>query len=102
MTRKTWKMFTRSCMLTPFLEALTKRMYSGSTAEFKLIVCIYARIVDSIFKNPNHAQRQTAQKLLGWITFSKRPMKLQEIQGAASISIPQRTVNFEGRQMPDH
>jgi len=62
----------------------------------------YARIVDRIFKNPSIVQRQTAQKLLGWITFSKRPMKWHEIQGATSIDIQQRVVNFEGRQMPDH
>lgn len=62
----------------------------------------YARIVDRIFGNPNHVQRQIAQKLLGRITFSKRPMKWHEIQGATSIDIQQRVVNFAGRQMPDH
>ncbi|KAH8800405.1 hypothetical protein F5884DRAFT_863111 [Xylogone sp. PMI_703] len=62
----------------------------------------YARIVNKILRNPNPVQRQTARKLLGWITFSKRPMKWHEIQGATSINIAQREVNFEGRHMPDH
>jgi hypothetical protein len=62
----------------------------------------YARIAGRIFKNPNEVQRETAQRLLGWITFSKRPLKWHEIQGATSIDTQERTVNFADRQMPDH
>jgi hypothetical protein len=62
----------------------------------------YARIVTRIYENPNPAQRQTARQLLGWITCAKRSLKWQEIQGATSIDVAQRFVNFEGRQLPDH
>jgi hypothetical protein len=95
-------MFIRSCTLIHFLGALTKRRLSSLTVESSLINHRYARIVGRIFENPNLVQRRTAQKLLGWITFSKRPMKWHEIQGATSINTQQRIVDFEGRQMPDH
>jgi hypothetical protein len=62
----------------------------------------YARIVDRIFTNPSLVQRETAKKVLGWIAFSKRPLKWHEIQGATCIDLQQRVVNFEGRQMPGH
>jgi hypothetical protein len=65
-------------------------------------MCRYARIVNRIYNNPNPAQRRTVQKLIGWITFAKRPLKWQEIQGATSIDVEQGLVNFEGRQLPDH
>lgn len=61
----------------------------------------YARIVDRIFSNPNVTQQRTAKRLVGWITFAKRPLKWQEIQGATSIDIEQGIVNFRGRQLPD-
>jgi hypothetical protein len=64
-------------------------------------ICSYARIVKRIFTNPNLAQQRTAKKLVGWITFAKRPLKWQEIQGAASIDVDQGVVNFCGRQLPD-
>lgn len=43
----------------------------------------------------------TARKLIGWITFAKRPLKWHEIQGATSIDVERGLVNFEGRQLPD-
>ena len=61
----------------------------------------YKRIVTRIFENPNPAQRRTARQLLGWITCAKRSLKWQEIQGAMSINVEQRLVNFEGRQLPE-
>jgi len=86
-----------------FLKASTKRMYPKlPTGQQTLMVHSYARIVDRIFNNPIHSQQQTAKRLLGWITFSKRPLKWHEIQSASSIDIEYRVVNFEGRQTPDH
>ncbi|KAE9372535.1 hypothetical protein N431DRAFT_536388 [Stipitochalara longipes BDJ] len=61
----------------------------------------YARIASRIFENPNLARRKTAQKLLGWISFSKRPLKWHEIQGATSIDTQDRNVNFGVRHMHD-
>jgi hypothetical protein len=62
----------------------------------------YARIVDRIFTDPSLVQRETAKKVLGWITFSKRPLKWHEIQGATCIDLQQRAANFEGHRMPGH
>lgn len=55
-----------------------------------------------IYHNPNLSQQRTARKLIGWITFAKRPLKWHEIQGATSIDVENGLVNFEGRQLPDH
>ncbi|KAF8852553.1 hypothetical protein BDZ45DRAFT_807386 [Acephala macrosclerotiorum] len=60
----------------------------------------YERIVSRIMRNPNLVQRKTARKLLGWVAFSKRPLKWHEIQGATSIDLQNRNVNFQIRQMP--
>jgi hypothetical protein len=62
----------------------------------------YSRIVNRIYNNPSLPQQSIARKLVGWITFAKRSLKWQEIQGATSIDINQGLVNFEGRQLPDH
>ena len=64
-----------------------------------LIACRYERIVKRIYENPNGNERQTAQKLLGWISCSKRPLKWHEIQGAVSINIEEQSVDFEGRRL---
>jgi hypothetical protein len=82
--------------------ALTKRTFNAANRIPILTGHSYARIVSRIFENPNLEQRQTAQQLLGWITCAKRSLKWQEIQGAVSIDVKQRVVNFEGRQLPDH
>src|SRR6187402_1187030 len=99
MTRRACKMFIRSCTLILSPEDLTKRKFFTFTLKPNFNTYRYARIAGRIFQNPNLAQRRTAQKLLGWISFSKRPLKWHEIQGATSIDIQDRTVNFEGRQM---
>lgn len=59
----------------------------------------YLRIVTRIYSNPNENERQTAQKLLGWISCSKRPLKWHEIQGAVSIDIEDQSVDFNGRRL---
>ena len=55
-----------------------------------------------IYHHPNLAQRETARKLLGWITFAKRPLKWHEIQGATAIDVARGVVSFTDRQFPDH
>lgn len=55
-----------------------------------------------IYNNPDIAAQNTAKKLMGWIAFSKRPLKWHEIQGAESIDVSQGIVNFPLRQLPDN
>jgi hypothetical protein len=62
----------------------------------------YARIVARVYQNPNIAERSTAQRLLGWIACSKRPLKWHEIQGAVSMNTEDQTVDFENRRLCMH
>lgn len=62
----------------------------------------YARIVARVYQNPNLAERSTAQRLLGWISCSKRPLKWHEIQGAVSMNTEDQTVDFENRRLCMH
>ncbi|KAH7336622.1 hypothetical protein BKA65DRAFT_37368 [Rhexocercosporidium sp. MPI-PUGE-AT-0058] len=59
----------------------------------------YSRIVVRIYQNPNIAQRETAKRLLGWITSSKRALKWHEIQGAISMNTQDQTVDFKNRRL---
>jgi hypothetical protein len=59
----------------------------------------YLRIVTRIYQNPNEDERETTQKLLGWISCSKRPLKWHEIQGAVSIDIEDQSIDFDGRRL---
>lgn len=61
----------------------------------------YERIVERIYSNENVAEREQAQKLLGWVVCAKRPLKWHEIQGAISIDIEHQTVDFEGSLVLD-
>ncbi|TGO44699.1 hypothetical protein BCON_0473g00060 [Botryotinia convoluta] len=62
----------------------------------------YSRIVSLVYQNPNELERATAEKLLGWISCAKRPMRWPEIQAAVSINIDDEDVNFEDRQLRAH
>ena len=55
----------------------------------------YERVVERIYRNENEAERGQAQKLLGWLVCSRRPLKWHEIQGAMSIDLELQTVDFE-------
>lgn len=59
----------------------------------------YARIVDSIFNNPENPDYEDAERLLGWLICAKRPLKWHEIQGAISIDSSDQSVDFENRQL---
>jgi len=59
----------------------------------------YKRIVERIFGNENEAEREQAQKLLGWLVCARRPLKWNEIQGAMSIDVEGQTVDFEDGQL---
>ncbi|KAH8812890.1 hypothetical protein F5884DRAFT_318007 [Xylogone sp. PMI_703] len=59
----------------------------------------YKRIVERIYGNENEAEREQAQKILGWLVCAKRPLKWHEIQGAISIDVDNQTVDFENRQL---
>ena len=61
--------------------------------------CSYARILDSICKDPDNPETQDAKKLLGWLVCAKRPLKWHEIQGAVSIDVRSETVDFEDRRL---
>jgi hypothetical protein len=62
----------------------------------------YARIVARVYQNPNIGERETAQRLLGWIACSRRSLKWHEIQGAVSIDVKDNVVDFESRQLCTH
>ena len=59
----------------------------------------YGRVVHRIFNNPNPAERRVAQRLLGWMVCAKRPMKWHEIQGAISINLQKKLVDFDARRL---
>jgi hypothetical protein len=55
----------------------------------------YERVVEGIYQNENGAERAQAQKLLGWLVCSRRPLKWHEVQGAMSIDNELQVVDFE-------
>ena len=59
----------------------------------------YERIVERIYRNPVVAEWQVAERLLGWIVCAKRALKWHEIQGAVSIGLKDRTVDFDERRL---
>lgn len=59
----------------------------------------YGRVVHRIFNNPNPAERRVAQRLLGWMVCAKRSMKWHEIQGAISINLQKKLVDFDARRL---
>jgi hypothetical protein len=68
----------------------------------KLISASYERIVARIAQNPNDAEREAAQMLLGWMVCAKRPLRWHEIQGAVSLDTVNQTFEFEQRQLRKH
>lgn len=62
----------------------------------------YARIVTRVYQNPNLIERETAQRLLGWITCSKRSFKWHELQAAVSMDVQEQTLDFENRSLRTH
>jgi hypothetical protein len=94
--------FITNCIQIHSLVGSIKRKTTPLQRWAETDLCRYARIVKRIYHHPNISQQRTARKLLGWITFAKRPLKWHEIQGATSIDVEQNLVNFEGRQLPDH
>ncbi|TVY78217.1 C2H2 finger domain transcription factor crzA [Lachnellula suecica] len=62
----------------------------------------YGRIVARVYFNQKDGERETAQKLLGWIVCAKRPLKWHEIQGAVSINTETQVVDFHNRQLHTH
>ncbi|KAH6702884.1 hypothetical protein BKA61DRAFT_619706 [Leptodontidium sp. MPI-SDFR-AT-0119] len=59
----------------------------------------YSRIVVRIYENQNIEERETAKRLLGWISCSKRALKWHEIQGAICTNAADQTVDFENRRL---
>ena len=55
----------------------------------------YARIIERIIGPTIQPQsrRNTAQRLLGWLTCSKRTLKWHEIQGAVSVDLEEGTID---------
>jgi len=39
--------------------------------------------------------------ILGWVVCAKRPLEIHEIQGAVSIDLEGKTVDFGGRRLRD-
>ncbi|KAF7874047.1 hypothetical protein EAF04_002719 [Stromatinia cepivora] len=62
----------------------------------------YSRIVTRVYQNLNESERIIAEKLLGWISCAKRPMRWHEIQGALSIDLIDEEVYFDDRQLRTH
>lgn len=55
-----------------------------------------------IYDNPKEGEREITEKLLGWITCAKRPLKWHEIQGAVSIDMEDESIDFENRRLCTH
>jgi hypothetical protein len=62
----------------------------------------YARIVDRVRHTPNAAEHSLAEKVLGWMTCSRRPLKWHEIQAAISTDISDQSVDFAERKSRVH
>jgi hypothetical protein len=101
MDRIIWRIFVTSCIRIRFLTDSSKRWFFLFLSSAIAYSYRYARIVNRIFNNPSVAPQRTAKKLIGWISFAKRPLKWHEIQGATSIDVERSIVNFRGRQLPD-
>jgi hypothetical protein len=52
----------------------------------------------TILKKPVRDQRDEALRLLGWLVYAKRPLKLHKVQTMKSINLKQRAVEFERRR----
>jgi len=61
----------------------------------------YDRIVNRICHNPIPAQKTQAMCILGWVVCAKRPLEMHEIQGAVSIDLEGKSVDFDGRRLRD-
>lgn len=46
-------------------------------------------------------KQDVTQKLLSWVSFSKRPLRWFEIQAAISIDIDNETINEESKRLLD-
>jgi hypothetical protein len=65
----------------------------------KLGIYRYSRTVARIYENPNEYERKAAQRLLGLLCCSKRPLKWHEIQGLFSIDVDDGSVDFDSRML---
>lgn len=82
------------------VEDLSKELQPGTFP--KGFEQAYARIVARVYQNPNLVERETAQRLLGWITCSKRSFKWHELQAAVSMDTQEQTLDFENRGLRTH
>ena len=55
--------------------------------------------MDRIYRNQNKSEREHARRILGWIVCAKRPLRWHEIQGALSIQLDDRRVDFDKRRL---
>lgn len=53
-------------------------------------------------RNTNADEWKMAQKILGWMVCAKRPLKWHEIQGAVSMDLEERTIDFDERKLRVH
>lgn len=61
----------------------------------------YDRIHRRLTEVPNLPRKEMTDKVLSWISLSKRPMRWYEVQAAISIDLDKETINEESRRPPD-
>ncbi|KAI9869154.1 MAG: hypothetical protein M1813_002978 [Trichoglossum hirsutum] len=62
----------------------------------------YGRILIRLKKIKNPKSQQRSKLILGMITAAKRPLLIHEIQGAMSIRLEDRSIEFENRRLRTH
>lgn len=58
--------------------------------------------MQTIIEKPVAAQRGEALKLLGWLVYAKRSLKMHEVQTLRSVDFEKRAVEFERRRLRVH
>ncbi|KAK4220734.1 hypothetical protein QBC38DRAFT_493568 [Podospora fimiseda] len=56
---------------------------------------VFQRIFDRIFGTDSEVTHEVTKKLLGWISYAKRPLRWHEIQAAISLNLEDGTINNE-------
>lgn len=73
-----------------------------ATADGSCYSSRYGRILLRIRKHDNVRQQARVKQILGMITVAKRSMWLHEIQGALSLRLDDKSIDFENRRLRKH
>lgn len=55
--------------------------------------------MDRVLTEPEEPEGEAARKLLGLLVCARRPLRWHEIQGAVSVDLGTRSIDFDRRQL---